>query len=158
MISIILCFWTERSEDTVFEIICIAACVVSLMHTIRDIRFEFNYSGSQFWFLQWLSLANPVLPTEITICRFADEWGVFHPPPPTHTHPVAPPLLIHIDKREFFTCQVFGYIHCLYHYFLLPTYEMNYKTLRPYHNYHCLHVLISYHWELTYSRENRSRK
>jgi hypothetical protein len=38
----------------------------------RDIRFEFNYSGSQFWFLQWLSLANPVLPTEIIICRFAD--------------------------------------------------------------------------------------
>ena len=84
MISIILCFWTE-SEDTVFEKICIAACVVSLMHAIRDIRFEFNYSGSQFWFLQWLSLANPVLPTEITICRFADE---------THTHtPVAPPLV-----------------------------------------------------------------
>ena len=85
MISIILCFWTERSEDTVFERICIAACVVSvvsLMHAIRDIRFEFNYSGSQFWFLQCgLSLANPVLPTEITICRFAT-----HPP-------VAPPLL-----------------------------------------------------------------
>jgi hypothetical protein len=72
MISIILCFWTERSEDTVFEIICIAARVVSLMHAIRDIRFEFNYSGSQFWFLQWLSSANPVFPTEITIC----------PPPP----------------------------------------------------------------------------
>jgi hypothetical protein len=71
MISIILCFWTERSEDTVFERICIAACVVSLMHAIRDIRFEFNYSGSQFLFLQWLSLANPVLPTEITICRLA---------------------------------------------------------------------------------------
>jgi hypothetical protein len=75
--------WTERSEDTVLERICIAACVVSLMHAIRDIRFEFNYSGSQFWFLHWLSLANPVLPTEITICRFADEWGggVF---PPLH--------------------------------------------------------------------------
>jgi hypothetical protein len=38
----------------------------------RDILFEFNYSGSQFWFLQWLSLANTVLPTEIIICRFAD--------------------------------------------------------------------------------------
>ena len=75
MISIILCFWTERSEDTVLEIICIAACVVSLMHAIRVIRFEFNCSGRQFWFLQWLSLANPVLPTEITICRFADECG-----------------------------------------------------------------------------------
>jgi hypothetical protein len=63
--------WTERSEDTVLERICIAACVVSLMHAIHDIiRFEFNYSGSQFWFLHWLSLANPVLPTEITICRF----------------------------------------------------------------------------------------
>jgi hypothetical protein len=86
MISIIVCFWTERSEDTVFERICIAACVVSLMHAIRDIRFEFNYSGSQFWFLQWLSLANPVLPTEITICRLADEWGVS----PPYTHP--PPL------------------------------------------------------------------
>jgi hypothetical protein len=59
--------------------------VVSLMHAIRDIRFEFNYSGSQFWFLQWLSLANPVLPTEITICRFADEWGGVPPPPP---HPL----------------------------------------------------------------------
>ena len=90
MISIILCFWTEISEDTVFERICIAACVVSLMHAIRDIRFEFNYSGSQFWFLQWLSLANPVLPIEITICRLADEWGVFHLPHP----PVAPPLPI----------------------------------------------------------------
>jgi hypothetical protein len=29
MISTILCFWTERSEDTVFERICITACVVS---------------------------------------------------------------------------------------------------------------------------------
>jgi hypothetical protein len=29
MISTILCFWTERGEDTVFERICIAACVVS---------------------------------------------------------------------------------------------------------------------------------
>jgi hypothetical protein len=29
--------WTERSEDTVLERICIAACVVSLMHAIRDI-------------------------------------------------------------------------------------------------------------------------
>jgi hypothetical protein len=52
------------------------------MHAIRDIRFEFNYSGSQFWFFQWLSLANPVLPTEITICRFADEWGCSPPPTP----------------------------------------------------------------------------
>ena len=69
------CFWTERSEDTAFERICIAACVVSLMHAIRDIRFEFNYSGSQFWFLQCLSSANPGWLTEITICRFADEWG-----------------------------------------------------------------------------------
>jgi hypothetical protein len=34
MISIILCFWTERNEDTVFERICIAACVVPLMHAI----------------------------------------------------------------------------------------------------------------------------
>ena len=42
--------------------------------SFRDIRFEFNYSRSQFWFFHWLSLANPVLPTEITICRFADEW------------------------------------------------------------------------------------
>ena len=33
--------------------------------SFRDIRFEFNYSGSQFWFLQWLSLANAVLPTEV---------------------------------------------------------------------------------------------
>jgi hypothetical protein len=94
MISIILCFWTERSEDTVFERVCIAACVVSLMHAIRDIRFEFNYSGSQFWLLQWLSLANPVLPTEITICRFADVCvggggGVTPPPHP----PVAPKSL-----------------------------------------------------------------
>ena len=47
----------------------------------RDIRFESNYSGSQFWFLQWLSLANTVLPTEIIICRFADEWGGGVPPP-----------------------------------------------------------------------------
>jgi hypothetical protein len=45
----------------------------------RDIRFEFNYSGSQFWFLQWLSLANPVLLTEIIIYRFADEWGCSTP-------------------------------------------------------------------------------
>jgi hypothetical protein len=66
-------------------------------HASRDIRFEFNYSGSQFWFLQpLLSLANPVLPTEIIICRFADEWGVSPPPPPppppphTHTCSAAP--------------------------------------------------------------------
>ena len=66
-------------------------CVVSLMHASRDIRFEFNYSGSQFWFLQWLSLASPDLSTEIIICRFADEWGgVFHPHTP-HP-PVSPPL------------------------------------------------------------------
>ena len=52
------------------------------MHASRDIRFEFNYSGSQFWFLQWLSLASPDLPTEIIICRFADEWGGGVPPPP----------------------------------------------------------------------------
>ena len=43
--------------------------------SFRDIRFEFNYSRSQFWFFHWLSLANPVLQTEITIFRFADEWG-----------------------------------------------------------------------------------
>ena len=41
------------------------------------------------WFLQWVSLANTVLPTEIIICRFADEWGGV---PPPHTPPVAPPL------------------------------------------------------------------
>jgi hypothetical protein len=82
--------WTERSEDTVLERICIAACVVSLMHAIHDILFEFNYSGSQFWFLHWLSLANPVLLTEITICRFADKWGGVPPPTP----PVAPPLFL----------------------------------------------------------------
>ena len=43
------------------------------------------------WFLQWVSLANTVLPTEIIICRFADEWGGV---PPPHTPPVAPPLYI----------------------------------------------------------------
>ena len=42
------------------------------------------------WFLQWVSLANTVLPTEIIICRFADEWGGV---PPPHTPPVAPPLV-----------------------------------------------------------------
>jgi hypothetical protein len=43
------------------------------------------------WFLQWVSLANTVLPTEIIICRFADEWGGV---PPPHTPPVAPPLSV----------------------------------------------------------------
>ena len=43
------------------------------------------------WFLQWVSLANTVLPTEIIICRFADEWGGV---PPPHTPPVAPPLVV----------------------------------------------------------------
>jgi hypothetical protein len=57
--------------------------------SFRDIRFEFNYSRSQFCFFHWLSLANPVLPTEITICRFAYEWGSV---PPPHTPSVAPPL------------------------------------------------------------------
>jgi hypothetical protein len=78
------------------------ACVVSLMLAIRDIRFEFNYSGSQFWFLQWLSLANPVLPTEMTICRFSDEWGVFHPPPPTPPCSAAPAVGIFIPNSNSF--------------------------------------------------------
>jgi hypothetical protein len=66
------------------------------MHASHDIRFELNYSGSQFWFLQWLSLANPVLPTEIIICRFADELGGV-PPPPTHPCSATP---VYIGKRE----------------------------------------------------------
>jgi hypothetical protein len=75
--------WTERSEDTVFERICIAACVVSLMHAIRDIWFEFNYSGSQFWFLQWLSFSQ---------CSFAD-WDNNLPICCTHPCSAAPPKL-----------------------------------------------------------------
>ena len=47
------------------------------------------------WFLQWVSLANTVLPTEIIICRFADEWGGV---PPPHTPPVAPPLSVRTAK------------------------------------------------------------
>ena len=54
------------------------------------------------WFLQWVSLANTVLPTEIIICRFADEWGGV---PPPHTPPVAPPL--HINN-------VSGIVYCYF--------------------------------------------
>ena len=51
------------------------------------------------WFLQWVSLANTVLPTEIIICRFADEWGGV---PPPHTPPVAPPLMVKLVFVELY--------------------------------------------------------